>query len=158
MRRREFVALVGGVATLSPLRTAAQRSDPPRRIGVLMAFAASDLSAQARVAAFRNGLRALGWTEGHNLHLEVRWGTSDAAALEQLAKEIVGLRPAVILSHNTPTTAALLHQGRRTARVMRSSSPMLGAVREVAIRLAPVKTIVKLIATINRRAGTDVTA
>jgi 2-polyprenyl-6-methoxyphenol hydroxylase-like FAD-dependent oxidoreductase len=55
-------------------------------------------------------------------------------------------------------TAALVHQGRRTARVMRSTSPALGAIREVAIRLAPVKTIVKLIATINRRAGTDVTA
>jgi 2-polyprenyl-6-methoxyphenol hydroxylase-like FAD-dependent oxidoreductase len=84
----------------------------------------------------------------------------DAVALGTALSQDVSLERALRAyeRERQQKTAALLHQGRRTARVMRSTSPVLGAIREVAIRLAPVKTIVRLLATINRRAGTDVTA
>jgi putative ABC transport system substrate-binding protein len=83
------------------------------RIGVLMGLAESDPGAQARVAAFREGLQTLGWTEGRNIHIDIRWATtSDAPAMQRFAKELVALRPDLILSHNTPTTAAVLQQTR----------------------------------------------
>jgi putative ABC transport system substrate-binding protein len=82
-----------------------------RRIGVLMGLAESDPGAQARVAAFREGLQTLGWEEGRNIHIDIRWATtSDAPAMQRFAKELVALQPDLIISHNTPTTATLLRQ------------------------------------------------
>jgi putative tryptophan/tyrosine transport system substrate-binding protein len=67
---------------------------------------------QARVAAFRKGLHNLGWAEGHNIRIDIRWATTDAASMQGFAKELVALQPDLILSHNTPTTAALLYTSR----------------------------------------------
>src|SRR4051794_18398244 len=71
MRRRQFITLLGGAALATPLRVRAQ--DRIRRIGVLMAYTESDSEAQARVAAFREGLQKLGWAEGRNIRIEYRW-------------------------------------------------------------------------------------
>jgi putative ABC transport system substrate-binding protein len=92
----------------APLATDAQQAGPMRRIGVLMGLPEDDGQAQARLAAFRDGLESLGWVEGRNIRLDIRWTTtSDAPALQRLAKELVALQPDLILSHNTPTTATL---------------------------------------------------
>jgi putative tryptophan/tyrosine transport system substrate-binding protein len=112
MRRREFIALVGGAATAWPLTARAQQGERMRRIGVLMSFAESDPQAQARVAAFRNGLQTLGWAEGRNVRIDIRWAADDAALMQGFAKELVALQPDLIVSHNTPTTANLLQQTR----------------------------------------------
>ena len=109
-RRREFIALIGS-AVAWPFAARAQQ--PERlRIGVLMSFAESDREAQARVAAFRGGLQTLGWEEGRNVSIEIRWAADDAALMQRFAKELVALQPDLIVSHNTPTTASLLQQTR----------------------------------------------
>ncbi len=72
MRRREFIILLGGAAATWPLAAYAQEGK--QRIGIMMAFADSDLQAQGFVTAFREGLQKLGWTEGRNIQIDVRWG------------------------------------------------------------------------------------
>lgn len=106
-----LAALVLGL--FAPFAAGAQETGQMRRIGVLMGLAESDPRARARLAAFRNGLQALGWTEGRNIRIDIRWATtSDAPSMQRFAKEIVALQPDVILSHNTPTTTALLQHTR----------------------------------------------
>jgi hypothetical protein len=79
--RRSFVAVA------SPLAAHAQQSDRVRRIGVLMGYAESDLEAQAHIAAFREGLQKLGWTEGRNTKIDTRWGApDDAESMRRFAK------------------------------------------------------------------------
>jgi putative ABC transport system substrate-binding protein len=77
MRRREFITLIGGAVAM-PLVAGAQQRERMRRIGVLMSTAAADPEGQARIAAFRQGLQKLGWTEGQNVQVDVRWGGGDA--------------------------------------------------------------------------------
>src|SRR5438874_162628 len=110
MRRREFITL-GGAAVAWPLDARAQQPERVRRIGVLMGFPESDSEAQAYIAAFRDGLPKLGWTEGRNTRIDTRWATpADASSMQRFAKELVALQPDLILSSTTPTTAALLQQ------------------------------------------------
>jgi putative ABC transport system substrate-binding protein len=78
-----------------------------RLIGVLSSYAENDPDAQSEVAVFRSGLSKLGWTESSNLRIEVRWGAGDRDRITTFAKELVGLRPDVILSQTTPATDAL---------------------------------------------------
>jgi putative tryptophan/tyrosine transport system substrate-binding protein len=112
MQRREFITLLGG-ALAWPLAARAQQPERVRRIGVLMGWGESDREARTTVAAFREGLQKLGWTEGHNIRIDTRWATpADAEAMQRFAKELVALQPDLILSNNTPTTAALLQQTR----------------------------------------------
>ncbi len=112
MKRRDLLALLGGTSSWS-LVAHAQQADRVRRIGVLMGYAASDRQGQAFVAAFGEGLQRLGWTEGRNIRIDVRWASpGDAEARQRFAKELVALQPEVIFSGNTPTTAALLQQTR----------------------------------------------
>ena len=80
MRRREFITLLGGTAAAWPLAARAQQGERMRRIGVLMGLAADDPEAQARLAAFLQGLQQLGWTVGRNVRIEYRWGAVDADA------------------------------------------------------------------------------
>jgi putative ABC transport system substrate-binding protein len=116
MRRREFISLLGGAAAASsnlwPLAARAQQGGRMRRIGVLMAFAESDPETRAWVAAFREALQKLGWTEGRNIRIDTRWGALDTEAMQRFAKELVALQPDLILSPTTPTTAAMLQQTR----------------------------------------------
>jgi putative tryptophan/tyrosine transport system substrate-binding protein len=112
MQRREFISLLGGAAAAWPLAAGAQQPDRMRRIGVLMVYAENDSEAQAWVAAFREGLQKLGWTEGRNIRIDTRWAAADAEAMQRFAQELVALQPDLILSQVTLTTAALLQQTR----------------------------------------------
>ena len=107
MRRREFIAILGGAAAGWPLGVRAQQSNRPRLVGVLFAMAPSDPKSQLRVKAFEAGLRELGWTEGRNLRLEYRWAPGDATLLHSQATELVGLAPDLILATSTPVLGAL---------------------------------------------------
>ncbi len=102
MRRREFISLMGAAALAGPLPAQAQQ--PVRRIGVLMAFAADDPEGQARLAAFLEGLRQLGWTDGRNVKIEIRWPVGDAAR-SRSAEELVALAPDVILASSGTVVA-----------------------------------------------------
>jgi ABC-type uncharacterized transport system substrate-binding protein len=117
MRRREFITLLGGAAAAWPLAVRAQQKDRMRRIGVLVAYAESDPEAQARIAAFRQGLRELGWTEGNNLRMELGWGTGDPDRARTLATELISQAPDVIVAHGTPALTAL-HRATRTIPVV----------------------------------------
>jgi putative ABC transport system substrate-binding protein len=96
LKRREFVTLLGG-ATAWPMAARAQQAERSRRIGVLMSTAADDPEGRARIAAFLGGLQQLGWTDGRNAQIEVRWPRSDTEA-RQYAAELVALAPDVILA------------------------------------------------------------
>jgi hypothetical protein len=74
MRRREFITLLGGATAAWPTWARAQQPDRMRRIGVLMGSEQSDPDSQVRLAAFRQVLRQLGWTEGRNIRIDERWG------------------------------------------------------------------------------------
>ena len=112
MRRREFITLVGCAAASWPLVARAQQPDRMRLIGVLMGFAESDPDARSWLATFRGALAKLGWTEGNNLRIELRWATSDTDRIRTLARELVDLRPDAILSQTTPVTGALAGETR----------------------------------------------
>ena len=112
MRRRDFIALIGGTTAAWPLAARAQQPDRMRRIGVLMAYAESDPEGQAFVAAFREGLQKLGWTEGGNIRIDTCWATPDVQSIQRFAKELVALQPDLLLAQNTDTTDALLQQTR----------------------------------------------
>ena len=112
IRRREFIATVGSAAAW-PLAARAQRDQRVRRIGVLMGdFPENAPEAGAVVAAFREELQKLGWTEGHNFWIDTRWAAADIEAMQRFAKELVGSQPELIFSTNTPATATLLQQTR----------------------------------------------
>jgi putative tryptophan/tyrosine transport system substrate-binding protein len=106
MRRREFIAGLGGAAAW-PLAARAQRGDRMRRVGVLMNVVLEDPSGLAEVTAFRQGLTELGWIEGRNIDIEFRWPGGDIERVQTFAKELVGLRPDVLIGRSTPGTAAL---------------------------------------------------
>ena len=127
MQRRDFVTLVGGAVVGWPLAARAQQPDRMRRIGALMAYAESDPQGQASFATFREGLQKLGWAEGRNIRIDTRWGALDAESRQRLAKELVALQPDLILSQNTPTTAALLQQTRTIPIVFALVSDPVGS-------------------------------
>ena len=112
IRRREFVALLGGAAAAWPLAAHAQQGQRVRRIGVLMGLVASDPEAQSRVAAFEHGLRELGWVKGRNLWIEYRWAGGGENVLRNHASELIAMAPDLILANSTPVTAALREQSR----------------------------------------------
>lgn len=105
MRKRQFLQVLGGALAL-PL---AARAQGKKRIGVLIPLAATDAEAQREIAAFRDELRRLGWADAQ---IEYRWGGGDAERTRALAKELVALKPDVILSRATPPTKALLAETR----------------------------------------------
>jgi putative ABC transport system substrate-binding protein len=92
MRRREFISLLGA-ATLRPLPARAQQPHQKRRIGALMGVNESDHEARSGVAAFRQELQKLGWTEGRNIEIDTRWGKADLELMKPLANELVVLQP-----------------------------------------------------------------
>src|SRR5438132_11369595 len=97
-KRREIITLLGSAVIAWPLAARAQQPQRTRRIGVLMAHAADDPEGQARLAAFLQGLRELGWIEGRNLRLDYRWGGGDVARIRRDAVELAALTPDVILA------------------------------------------------------------
>jgi len=117
MRRREFITLIGGAAVLSSQVASAQSPGGVRRIGVLLSLAESDPEGKAQFSGFTQGLAELGWIDGRNLRMEIRWGRGDVDRIQIFAKELVALQPDVILAHGTPVTAAL-HQETRTIPIV----------------------------------------
>jgi putative ABC transport system substrate-binding protein len=112
MRRRDFISLVGATPAW-PLAARAQQPERIRRIGVLMGWPESDSEAQSQVASFVKELQKLGWTEGRNVRIDTRWWIpADPESTHRFAKELVTLRPNVIFSQTTSTTAALLRETR----------------------------------------------
>src|ERR1700734_1433531 len=112
MKRREFITLLGGAATTWPVAARAQQSDRIRLIGVLMGYAESDPAAQSEVAAFVDALARLGWTKGDNLRVAIRWSAGDGERESAFAKELVGLRPDVILAQSTRVTDVVTGETR----------------------------------------------
>ncbi len=122
------MALFGGSIAVWPLFARAQQAEQARRIGVLMGYAESDPDAQANVAAFREALQKLGWAEHQNIQIDTRWPIpADVESMQRFAKELVALEPDVILSHITPTTAALLQQTRIIPIVFATVSDPVGS-------------------------------
>jgi putative tryptophan/tyrosine transport system substrate-binding protein len=128
VRRREFIALLRGMAVAWPIAARAQQPERMRRIGVLMGHPENDLEGPAFFAAFREGLEKLGWVEDRNIRFDTRWTTpEDAEARRRFAKELVALQPDLILSAVTVTTAALLEQTRTIPIVFATVSDPVGS-------------------------------
>jgi putative tryptophan/tyrosine transport system substrate-binding protein len=111
MRRRDFIKFFGGAA-LWPLSAQAQQPERMRLIGILLPAAVGDPAAKRQLAAFVRQLEELGWAEGRNLQIDYRWGAGEPERMQVFAKELVELKPNVILARSTPVTAALLRQTR----------------------------------------------
>jgi putative ABC transport system substrate-binding protein len=111
MKRREVIALLGAAATW-PVAARAQQAERIRRIGVLMPLAADNPEGQARVAAFRQGLEVLGWTDGHNLRIEYRWATGNVDNVRQHSAELAALGLEVVLAPGSTTVGSLVQASR----------------------------------------------
>jgi putative ABC transport system substrate-binding protein len=129
MRRREFITLIGSTAACWPLAAFAQQSERMRRIGVLAGggLDADDLDLQARVGAFEDGLKQLGWTNGQNVRIDIRWGAGDADRMRRNAEELVGLAPDVILASGAAAVAPLLKATRTVPIVFTNVVDPVGA-------------------------------
>jgi putative tryptophan/tyrosine transport system substrate-binding protein len=103
VKRREFITLLGGAAAAWPLATSAQQGERVRRIGVIMSLAADDPEDQARVAALRQGLQQVGWTDGRNVRIDIRWPAGDPERVRKYGAELVALAPDVILATGDTT-------------------------------------------------------
>jgi ABC transporter substrate binding protein len=130
--RRDFITLLGGAAAAWPLAARGEQVERMRRVGALMGFAESDREGQIFIAAFREGLHNLGWTEGRNIRFDTRWAALDAELVQRFAKDIVALQPDLILSHNatgfTPLVGSL---GGKWVEVLKEIAPHV--VRAVAL-------------------------
>ena len=110
MRRREFITLLAGVAW--PLAAPAQPDDRVRRVGVLLFRSESDPEYQAWLAALRQKLQELGWIEGRNLRLDIRFDAAGLVRMREIARELVGVAPDVIVVSSSAGTRALQEQTR----------------------------------------------
>jgi putative tryptophan/tyrosine transport system substrate-binding protein len=126
MRRREFIALLGGMAAL-PLAARAQQPERVRRIGILLPAAADDPAWQAWVGAFLQALGELGWTIGRNVRIDTRWAGANAAEIRRHAAELAALAPDVILAAGTSTVGPLLQATRTVPVVFPNVGDPLGA-------------------------------
>jgi len=111
MNRRDFITLLGGAAAL-PLAARAQQGERMRRIAVLMGWSESDPQFRSWIDTFVEGLAQLGWADGRNVQINVRWASGDVVRMRTFAKELVELQPDVILGGTTPVTAALQRETR----------------------------------------------
>jgi putative ABC transport system substrate-binding protein len=125
IRRRTFIAGLGGAAAW-PVVARAQQSDRVRRVGVLMAYFESDPEAHAYLSGFTQGLAELGWSDGRNLRVDVRWGAGDVDQMRMSARELLDLQPDVILAQGTPATAAFQRETRTIPIVFASVSDPVG--------------------------------
>jgi putative tryptophan/tyrosine transport system substrate-binding protein len=116
MKRREFITLLGGAAAW-PLAARAQQPERMRRIGVLVNLAADDALGQARQTAFVQALEELGWADGRNVRIDIRWGAGDADRYRKYAAELVAFAPDVILATSGATMPALV-QATRTVPIV----------------------------------------
>jgi putative ABC transport system substrate-binding protein len=111
MRRRQFIAGLGSAAAW-PVVAQSQQGDRVRRIGVLMPYDENDPEPKRRVSAFTQALADLGWTDGRNVRMDLRWAGGDTNRIRALARELVGLQPDIIMTNGTLTTATLQQETR----------------------------------------------
>jgi putative ABC transport system substrate-binding protein len=116
MKRRDFIAGLGATAAW-PLRSRAQQPERMRRVGVLMPFAAGNVEGHARVAAFLQEMQQLGWTDGRNMRVEIRWATGNDDDIRKYAAELIALAPDVILANGSAAVGPLL-QATRTVPIV----------------------------------------
>jgi putative tryptophan/tyrosine transport system substrate-binding protein len=127
MRRREFMALLGGAAAAWPLAAGAQQGERMRRIGVLQSLVADDPEGQARLAAFAQSLQQSGWTIGRNVQIDTRWAAGDAERFRRYAAELVTLAPDVILAVGAAAVGPLQQATRTVPIVFVNTSDPVGA-------------------------------
>src|SRR5215216_261580 len=128
MKRRKFIALLGGGVAGWPLAARAQQpGERMRRIGVLMNIAADDPEAQARMTAFVQQLAQLGWMAGRNVKIDSRWSAGDDERLGKYAQELIALAPEVILANSSQSVAALIKASRVVPIVFASVADPVGA-------------------------------
>ena len=125
MRRRDFIAGLGSAAAW-PLAARAQQGEPVRRIGLLMGYE-NDPVVNSLVSEFIQEFAKLGWTDGQNLRVDIRWAAGDVDRARMYAKELVGLRPEVILAHASVQTAALQQETRTIPIVFVDASDPVGS-------------------------------
>ena len=111
MKRREFIGALSGAAAW-PLAARAQQGDRVRRIGVLMPGDENDPVWKTRLSAFTQALAGLGWADGRNVRMDLRWGGGDTNRMRALAQELVGLQPDIIFTGATLTTFAVQRETR----------------------------------------------
>jgi putative ABC transport system substrate-binding protein len=111
IRRREFIPLLGGAAAW-PLATHAQQGNRARRIGVLMPFDEKDPEGKLRYSAFAQALAGLGWTDGRNVRMDLRWAGGDTNRMRVLARELIGMQPDIILADSTAAVVAVQRETR----------------------------------------------
>jgi putative ABC transport system substrate-binding protein len=126
MRRREFIALLGGALADQAIPANAQEPVRMRTVGALMGFA-NDAEAKTRVQAFEQGLESEGWSLGQNLRMEYRYAEGDPARMQAFAKELVELKPGCILGQSTPVTDALMGATRTIPIVFVAVSDPIGS-------------------------------
>jgi putative tryptophan/tyrosine transport system substrate-binding protein len=126
VKRRTFIAAIGG-AVAWPVVARAQQSERVRRIGVLMADDENDPVGKARLSGFTQGLAELGWTDGRNVQMDIRWTAANVDRARIHAKELVDLQPDVILAESTPVTAALQRETRTIPIVFAYVSDPVGS-------------------------------
>src|SRR5262245_15919692 len=107
MRRRDFIALAAGIMLARPLAAHAQRGDRVRRIAVLMSSAEDDPEGQTRASAFLQGLRDLGWSDGHNLRIEWRWAGGDVGRIRAYAGELAELGLELVVANGAANLSAV---------------------------------------------------
>jgi putative tryptophan/tyrosine transport system substrate-binding protein len=126
MTRREFITLLGGAAAW-PLAARAQQPERIRRIGVLVNRAADDPQGQARLGAFQQALQQLGWSDGRNVRIDIRWSETDAERARRYAQELIALAPDILLAEGTVSVTALQHVTRTLPIVFTSVADPVGA-------------------------------
>jgi putative ABC transport system substrate-binding protein len=126
MKRRHFITLSGGAALAWPLRAGAQQAERMRRVGVLSTLTADDPEGQVRIAVFREALQGLGWTDGRNLQLDVRWSAADAGDLRSNAADLAA-HADVILAAGNSSIATMLQATRSVPVVFATATDPVGA-------------------------------
>jgi len=126
IKRREFIALLGGAAMAWPLAAHAQQRERMRRVGVLMNRAADNPEGQTRFAAFLQGLQEAGWAVGRNVRIDIRWGTDDVDRQRTYAAELVALVPDIILASGTLSLAAMQQASRSVPIVFAAVADPVG--------------------------------
>jgi putative tryptophan/tyrosine transport system substrate-binding protein len=116
MKRREFIALLGGVVVPWPLSARAQPGRP-RNVVMFVSTEAEDPDTQARVTAFLQGLQQLGWTDGRNVRIQTRWNASSPDRIRKYVAELAGLEPDIIVATDAATLGPLL-QATRTVPIV----------------------------------------
>jgi putative tryptophan/tyrosine transport system substrate-binding protein len=127
MQRREFITLLGGAVAAWPLAARAQQPERMRRIGVLMNVAADDRDGHSRVVTFQQALQQMGWSDGQDVRVDIRWGVNDVDLDRKYAAELVALAPDVVLAAGTLSVAALQRANHSLPIVFVGVSDPVGA-------------------------------